>query len=74
MNNNDFANERNDKSKKMDEKKFIQISPESIMLMGDSAGNSSVPDCVAKSLAEDASYRLRELIQVCCSQCFCFHR
>ncbi|KAI9558653.1 hypothetical protein GHT06_015442 [Daphnia sinensis] len=62
--NNDVNNEKNfDKPKT--EKKFIQISPESIELIADSAGYTNLPGILSKSLAEDTSYRLRELIQSC---------
>ena len=47
-----------------DEKKFIQISPESIELIAETIGYSNISSSVSKSLAEDTSYRLRELIQV----------
>ena len=47
-----------------DNRKFIQISPESIVTIADSVGFFQIPDAVTKSLAEDTSYRLRELIQV----------
>ncbi len=61
--NNDVNNEKNS-DKPGSEKKFIQISPESIQLIADSAGYPNVPSILSKSLAEDTSYRLRELIQV----------
>ena len=46
------------------EKKYFQISPESIKLIAETVGYSNIPLSVTKSLAEDTSYRLRELIQV----------
>ena len=61
--NNDVHNDKNSEKPKS-EKKFIQISPESIELIADSAGYPNVPTIISKSLAEDTSYRLRELIQV----------
>jgi len=47
------------------EKKYFQISPESIKLIAETVGYSNIPLSVTKSLAEDTSYRLRELIQSC---------
>lgn len=61
--NNDVNNVKNF-DKPRTEKKFIQISPESIELIADSAGYTNLPEILSKSLAEDTSYRLRELIQV----------
>ena len=46
------------------ESKYFQISPESIELIAETVGYSNIPPSVSKSLAEDTSYRLRELIQV----------
>lgn len=46
------------------EKKFIQVSPASIELIADSIGCSDTSTAVLGSLAEDSSYRVRELIQV----------
>ena len=65
MNVSDVANDNNHTLKHDgDATKFIQISPESIVVYAESAGYSNIPDVVSKSLAEDTSYRLRELIQV----------
>lgn len=67
MNVNDVGNDRSSDKQKFKpdaEKKFIQISPESIELIADSAGYSEISSAVSVSLAEDSSYRLRELIQV----------
>lgn len=61
--NNDVNDEKNSEKSKT-EKKFIQISPESIELIADSAGFSNLPAVLSINLAEDTSYRLRELIQV----------
>jgi len=46
------------------ENKYFQISPESIEMIAETVGYSNIPSSVSKSLAEDTSYRLRELIQV----------
>lgn len=61
--NNDVNNENIVDKMKL-EKKFIQISPESIEVIADSAGYPNLSTILAKSLAEDSTYRLRELIQV----------
>lgn len=48
-----------------DEKnQFIQISSESIEVIADSIGYSDIGKPISTSLAEDLSYRLRELLQV----------
>lgn len=47
------------------ENKYFQISPESIEMIAETVGYSNIPSSVSKSLAEDTSYRLRELIQSC---------
>lgn len=44
--------------------KFTIISPESVKLYGEAEGLSNIPNEIAKSLAEDVTYRLRETIQV----------
>ena len=60
--NSDTSNDKNS-DKPGSEKKFVQISPDSIQLIAESAGYSNISS-ISKSLAEDISYRLRELIQV----------
>ena len=47
-----------------EETKFFIISSESVKLYGEVEGLSNVPDEIAKSLAEDVTYRIRETIQV----------
>lgn len=64
--NNDVNSDKNSEKPKP-ERKFIQISPESIELIADSAGFSNLPSVLSVNLAEDTSYRLRELIQVTAS-------
>ena len=46
------------------ERRFIQVSQASVELIADSAGYSDISKAVLSSLAEDSSYRVRELIQV----------
>lgn len=46
------------------DRKFFQISPESIELIADSAGITNLSRTLSTSLAEDTSYRLRQLIKV----------
>jgi transcription initiation factor TFIID subunit 6 len=45
-------------------KRFAILSKDSIKAFGESAGHSAVSDEVASLLAEDAVYRLREVMQV----------
>ena len=46
------------------ERKFAQIPKESVRAHAESIGISEVPDDVAAMVAEDACYRLREVMQV----------
>lgn len=43
------------------------LSQESIKVIAESIGVGNFPDEAAKDLAEDVSYRLKEIIQVCIS-------
>lgn len=49
--------------KKMEEKKYSQLTRESISVLADSDGFYEISDQVAGLLAEDVNYRLRETIQ-----------
>ena len=40
---------------------FVQVSPDSIILAGESIGLTNLPGNVARALAEDVSYRTREV-------------
>lgn len=53
---------------KMNESESIYgttLSQESIKVIAESIGVGNFPDEAAKDLAEDVSYRLKEIIQVC---------
>jgi len=56
--------QRPNKSADDEKNQFIQISSESIEVIADSIGYSDIGKPISTSLAEDLSYRLRELLQV----------
>lgn len=60
---NDIRHEKHQDGPKA-ETRFVQFSPDSIELIADSAGYPNLSKLVTQSLAEDASYRIRELVQV----------
>ena len=43
------------------ERRYVQLAPESVSVAGESIGVSNVPAPVCRALAEDASYRVREV-------------
>ena len=43
------------------ERRYVQLAPESVSVAGESIGLSNVPAPVCRALAEDASYRVREV-------------
>lgn len=59
----EVRNEKSQDASKV-EAKFVQFSTDSIELIADSAGHPNLSKLIAKNLAEDTSYRIRELIQV----------
>lgn len=42
-----------------------QISAETIKVIAESVGINGIPDDAAGVLAEDSSYRLKQIVQVC---------
>ena len=46
------------------ERKYVQLSPDSVVLAGESVGITNLPGTVTRALAEDASYRVREVVGV----------
>ena len=46
-------------------RKYGYISTKSVLTMAEAAGFSGLQEDVAKNLAEDVTYRLRYIIQVC---------
>ncbi len=48
-----------------DDKKYVQLGPETVVNAAESIGITGVPADAAKALAEDASYRLREVADMC---------
>ena len=53
-------------NKSKEEKKYVQLSPDSVCHLAESVGLASLNPAVARALAEDASYRCRELANVSC--------
>jgi hypothetical protein len=51
-------------AKGKEEKKFVQISPDTVLHLAESVGIANLSPAVARGLAEDASYRCRELASV----------
>ena len=49
----------------MEEKQFIQISPETVDLIAETVGITNLDPNTAIGLAEDASYRCREVVNIC---------
>jgi hypothetical protein len=47
------------------ERRFVQLAPESVVAAAESIGLSGLPSSVARALAEDASYRVREVASLC---------
>jgi len=54
-----------DDRKNVEEKRFVQIPPENIVMAAESIGISSLNPNISRSLAEDATYRCREIASVC---------
>ena len=50
---------------KKDEKKYVQMSPDTVSMLAESVGISGIGNNVCRAVAEDASYRCRELTQIC---------
>ena len=60
----------------MEEKKtskqrcFAALSRDTVQMIGEAVGHSDLPEDVAALIAEDVTYRLRELTQVKCQRRF----
>ncbi len=52
------------KKEKAEDRKYVQLAPETVMLLAESAGIDHLSPNVATSLSEDATYRTRELAHV----------
>lgn len=52
-------------NKSKEEKKYVQLSPDTVIHLAESIGLSNISPNVARALAEDASYRCRELANLC---------
>jgi len=51
-------------NKKEDNKKYVQMSPDTVSMLAESVGISGISGGVSRALAEDVSYRCRELASV----------
>lgn len=47
-------------------KRYAIVSPESVSIIGEEIGISELPEDLCFSLAEDVSYKLREVVNNCC--------
>lgn len=56
-------NENLEKKSTMEDKKYSQLTRESINLFAECGGHSEIPDNIISLLAEDSNYRLREALQ-----------
>ncbi|XP_014670111.1 PREDICTED: TAF6-like RNA polymerase II p300/CBP-associated factor-associated factor 65 kDa subunit 6L [Priapulus caudatus] len=56
----------NEERKAVDEKSYSQVSAQTVKLFAEMVGISDLPDGIADLLAEDSSYRLREITQSSC--------
>ena len=45
-------------------KKYVQVSPDTVSMLAESVGISGIGGVVSRALAEDVSYRCRELANV----------
>ena len=54
----------NSSSKNKEDKKFVQVSPDTVGHLAESVGIANLSPAVARALAEDVSYRCRELASV----------
>ncbi len=52
------------KKEKADEKKYVQMAPETVQLLAETVGLGHLSPTIATSLSEDATYRTRELAHV----------
>jgi len=52
------------KKEKTEEKKYVQLTPESVQMVAANLGLGQLQPEVSAQLSEDASYRLRELAHV----------
>lgn len=48
-----------------EERRYVQLAPETVVNAAESIGISGLSAAAAKALAEDASYRLREIADLC---------
>ena len=55
------------KTAKVEEKRYVQMSPDTVSMLAESIGISgnSLGSNVSRALAEDVSYRCRELANIC---------
>lgn len=59
-----FQMNNSSSSKNKEDKKFVQVSPDTVGHLAESVGIANLSPAVARALAEDVSYRCRELASV----------
>lgn len=64
VNNNGDANSSSISNGKSSTRKYAVLSTDWVSAIGEELGIHPLPDPLAKKLAEDASYRLREVLNV----------
>ncbi len=52
------------KKDKTEERKYVQMAPETVQLLAEASGMDQLAPNVATALSEDATYRTRELAHV----------
>lgn len=64
VNNNGETSGDNNATNDTNSRKYAMLSTEWISMIGEELGMHPLPDSVLRRLAEDASYRLREVLHV----------
>ena len=52
-------------TRNIDERRYVHLSPDTINNVSEGLGINNLSSAVAKELAEDVTYRLREIADVC---------
>jgi len=58
-----------DRSRRPRERRYVIVSKETVRQHAESVGISELSDEILEALAEDVSYRVREVVQVLTEQC-----
>jgi hypothetical protein len=67
------SHKKKPEKKSGESRKYAQISYDSISVAAESNGISALSEDIRKQLAEDVSYRLREVIHVSCVHLFSWY-